>query len=387
MSGRGAAVPSPDVLAGDAFLWRAVDVFRVAALGYAAVVLARDQEGYRHPVGAWWILAALGVWTAFLLRHRGRSTTVMVTDLGVAVASVLATLLVDDPARVAAGAQTLPAIWPASAVLAWAVWRGWRAGLAAAVVLSVADVVEVGGASASTLNNVVLLLLAGTVVGYAVELYRAGRESMARAVAVEAAAAERERLAGDIHDSVLQVLAYVQRRGAELGGEAGEIGRLAGEQEARLRSLVATGPALSSADGQQDVRAALAGLARGSVTSTGPADPVLLPTPVVDALVAAVGAALDNVQDHAGSGAHAWVLVEDDAGTVRVSVRDDGVGIPPGRLDVAEREGRLGVASSIRRRVSAVGGRAEVTSTPGQGTEVELSVPRPSGSGVTRGRA
>jgi 1-acyl-sn-glycerol-3-phosphate acyltransferase len=49
---------------------------------------------------------------------------------------------------------------------------------------------------------------------------------------------ERERLARDIHDSVLQVLALVKRRGAGLDGEAGELARLAGEQEAALRTLV-----------------------------------------------------------------------------------------------------------------------------------------------------
>jgi hypothetical protein len=44
--------------------------------------------------------------------------------------------------------------------------------------------------------------------------------------------------ARDIHDSVLQVLAMVQRRGAEAGGAAAELGRLAGQQEAALRSLI-----------------------------------------------------------------------------------------------------------------------------------------------------
>ena len=62
------------------------------------------------------------------------------------------------------------------------------------------------------------------------------------AAAVEAASRERERLARGIHDSVLQVLALVQRRGAEAGGEAAELGRLAGEQEAALRSLVGGAP-------------------------------------------------------------------------------------------------------------------------------------------------
>ena len=49
---------------------------------------------------------------------------------------------------------------------------------------------------------------------------------------------ERARLARAVHDGVLQVLALVQRRGAELGGEAAELGRLAGEQEAALRALI-----------------------------------------------------------------------------------------------------------------------------------------------------
>ncbi len=58
------------------------------------------------------------------------------------------------------------------------------------------------------------------------------------ALEIEAATRERERLARDIHDGVLQVLAMVQRRASALGGEAAELGRMAGEQEVALRSLV-----------------------------------------------------------------------------------------------------------------------------------------------------
>ena len=90
----------------------------------------------------------------------------------------------------------------------------------------------------------------------------------------------------------------------------------------------------------------------------------------------AVRAALDNVERHAGPGASAWVLVEDEDDAVTVTVRDDGAGMPAGRLEAAEREGRLGVAASIRARVEDVGGTAVVVSAPGQGTEVELRVPR-----------
>ena len=53
---------------------------------------------------------------------------------------------------------------------------------------------------------------------------------------------ERERLARDIHDGVLQVLALVGRRGREAGGEAAELGRLAAEQELALRALIGAPP-------------------------------------------------------------------------------------------------------------------------------------------------
>ena len=59
-----------------------------------------------------------------------------------------------------------------------------------------------------------------------------------RAERAAAAAEERQRLARVVHDGVLQVLALVQRRGPDLGADGAELGRLAGEQESRLRALV-----------------------------------------------------------------------------------------------------------------------------------------------------
>jgi signal transduction histidine kinase len=61
---------------------------------------------------------------------------------------------------------------------------------------------------------------------------------------------------------------------------------------------------------------------------------------------------------------------------VVVSVRDDGPGFEPGRLEQARREGRLGVQESICGRLKALGGTAEVHASPGQGVEWELEVPR-----------
>jgi signal transduction histidine kinase len=48
----------------------------------------------------------------------------------------------------------------------------------------------------------------------------------------------------------------------------------------------------------------------------------------------------------------------------------------PGRLAEAAADGRLGVAQSIQGRLRDLGGTAVITSAPGEGTEVELRVPR-----------
>ncbi len=378
-------------------LWRALAAFRVLALVYAVVAFARIYDAYRRPVLAGVVLVLMGAWTLFTAvayrpgaRPRGRARLLAV-DLAVAAAAVLATRLVDWPARIEAGAQTLPIVWPAGAVIAWAIAGGPRYGAAAAGVIAVADLVERGEPAPETIHNIVLLLLLGAIVGYAVALVRAGEQRVAVALQVEGAMRERERLARDIHDEVLQVLALVQRRGAELGGEAAELGRLAGKQEAALRALVTTGlpggrsrlAAANRTDGADpgggpdvDLRSLLVPQGSDRVTVSAPASPVAVPAGCARELAAAVNAALDNVTRHAGPDARAWVLLEDEPGRVIVTVRDDGAGMEPGRVAQAAEQGRLGLASSICGRLRDLGGTAHVISAPGQGTEVELVLPR-----------
>jgi signal transduction histidine kinase len=196
-----------------------------------------------------------------------------------------------------------------------------------------------------------------------------------------AAAAERARLARVVHDGVLQVLAIVQRRGLELGGEAADLGRLAGEQEAALRALVQQGGAppaygQEAADGVADLARALSALGTRQVTVSVPGQPVELSSATVAEVTAVVRACLDNVATHVGPDAPAWVLLEDLGDSVVVSVRDEGPGIPEGRLEEAEAQGRLGVCQSIRGRITDLGGTATLVTAPGQGTEWELTVPR-----------
>jgi signal transduction histidine kinase len=219
------------------------------------------------------------------------------------------------------------------------------------------------------------LLLLGAAAGLAgigVAHYlteRWAERKRAEQIRKEAAEAERERLARPIHDGVLQVLAMVKR------GEAGsELAALAGEQEEALRNLLRGGGSLTrTAKEDLDLNAALA---LPGVQLSAPATAVMLPGKAADELVAAVQAALGNVRRHAGEGARVWILLEDEGDGVRVTVRDDGAGFDPGRLAEAESAGRLGVAQSMRGRITDLGGTTTIHSTPGQGTEVEFWVPR-----------
>ncbi|HEV7825743.1 MAG TPA: DUF5931 domain-containing protein [Mycobacteriales bacterium] len=353
-------------------LWRAVAVFRLLTLAYAVGVNLYDLPNVAHPGVLVATLALMVSWSGVSIwAYRRWRAPVLVADLVCTVLAVAATWLVEDPQRIAAGEPTVPMVWAATVVLAWALAWGPPGGVVAAAVVGAATLVQRDGPSGTTLNNVVLLFLAGAVVGYVAGLARHAERALAESVRLAAATAERERLSRQIHDGVLQVLAMVRRRGTDLGGEAAELARVAGEQEAALRALMAS--AAPRDDGQVDLRELLAGT-RAQVSA--PAGPVLLPSARAAELAAAVAAALHNVDTHVGPDAPVWVLVEDTGAEVVVTVRDDGPGIPAGRLAEASAAGRLGMAQSVIGRVRDLGGSVDVVTAPGEGTEVELRVPR-----------
>ncbi|WP_171115388.1 MULTISPECIES: DUF5931 domain-containing protein [Streptomyces] len=382
-------------------LWRALMGYRVLTMVYAIGLFVSAYDEVARPGVTVAYLAVLAVWTLATLPRVANAASCtkrfLAVDLAIALAGILLTRVAETPERIDAGAPTLPSIWTAGAVLAFAIKGGWRWAAFASTLVAAANLVHRSGVpTRDTVHMVLLVWIASIAIGYVVEVARASERTLARALEIEAATRERERLARDIHDGVLQVLAMVQRRGAVIGGEAAELGRMAGEQEVALRTLVSGGmvPVSRASEdaaegavvrtveepdddgGPVDLRALLAPFAAARVSLAEPGAAVLLPPSAARELAAAVSAALDNVRKHAGAGARAWILVEDEPDAVIVTVRDDGPGIPEGRLAQAEGEGRLGVALSIRGRLRDLGGTAELISTPGQGTEVELKVPK-----------
>lgn len=341
-----------------------------------------QRDAFDRPVAAAFVLAGIVLWTAFCSwaydDHRRRTPLLLVVDLAVTVAALVSTpwLKGDD------FSATVPGFWVMTVVLVWAAYWGARGGFAAAVAIAAADLgIRWPDISESNYGNVFLLLIGGPLLGRlasALKDLARERDAAQRAAAL---AEERTRLARVVHDGVLQVLALVQRRAPELGASGVELGALAGEQEARLRALIQTssgGATNERADTGLDVAALVSELAlrrTPAVRVATPAEPVLLPGAVAAELVAAAEAALDNVSVHVDPAAPAWVLVEDLGGSVVLTVRDEGPGIPEGRLASARSAGRLGVAESIQGRLHDLGGSARLTTGPG-GTEWELEVRR-----------
>ncbi|WP_240617468.1 MacS family sensor histidine kinase [Nocardioides speluncae] len=372
---------APAAIAVEDRLYRALAVLRVVVTVNAVGLNIFRRDNFDHPNWAVVVIGCMLAWTAFAIwayaERSRRVLALLVADLALAATALLLTPLVKGEGFNA----TIPGYWVMVVVLAWALHWRWVGGLIASTVITVSDVSIRSDFSQTNYGNLFLLMIGGPIVGYMTQQVQRMAVERDRAERAAAAADERARLARVVHDGVLQVLALVQRRGAEIGGETAELGRLAGEQEVALRTLIRRHDAglrelpeavtLDLAE-QLDL---LEGHRPPHVNVATPGTSVVVPAHVGTELLAVARACLDNVARHVGEDASAWVLLEDLGDTVVVTVRDDGPGIPSGRLEQAARDGRLGVAESIQGRMRDLGGTADL-STGSFGTEWELTVPR-----------
>lgn len=182
---------------------------------------------------------------------------------------------------------------------------------------------------------------------------------------------ERSEMAAHLHDSVLQTLALIQR--ADTPGRAKTLAR---RQERELRAWLFDERPPSGDELPADLGDAMARLVTEVEDHHDVAvDLVLVGScglePRVDALVAAVREAVANAARHAGV-EELSVYVEVEPDRVQAFVRDRGRGFEPAAVE----PGRLGIRESIVGRMQRHGGKAEVHSSPGEGTEVVLEVPR-----------
>jgi signal transduction histidine kinase len=177
---------------------------------------------------------------------------------------------------------------------------------------------------------------------------------------------ERAEIAAQLHDSVLQTLALMQRDAAD----ESTVRALARKQELELRNLIDR----MDSPYEHSLRAAVRLMAaevedlhRIRISSAFVGDCEL--EAHLKAMVEAAREAMVNVARHSGAD-ELTILCEADSRRVTIAVRDRGRG-----FDVESVRSDGGLARSITERMDRHGGTAAIASIPGEGTEVELTMP------------
>jgi len=206
-----------------------------------------------------------------------------------------------------------------------------------------------------------------------------------------ASAAERARFARELHDGAVQSLIAMEmqvdvvRRQAEanrpIDGELGRIQKLLREEVLKLRELMQQMKAID-VDSQR-----LLGVLRDTVErfqrETGISarfvtdlDEVNMPQRVCREILRIVQEGLVNVRKHSGA-KHALIRLTSSGESWNLIVEDDGKGFPfAGRFNHQQMQKAGQGPTIIKERVDLIAGQLTVESTPGQGTRLEVVVPR-----------
>jgi signal transduction histidine kinase len=348
---------------------------RWAALLWMGLVLAISSDDLLRPWLALALVGAAFLFTVLATVWLGprpellRSRPLLATELVIAIALVLCDGWAYGAGHAFKTSQTIGSIWPLAAVLSIGVSAGAGLGATAGALLGLARLGATlangvrdfdAGRILSLVNTGVFYVVAGAVAGYVTRLLRRAEREIS-------AARAREELARTLHDGVLQTLAVVQRRSSDA-----DLVRLAREQDRDLRRfLFGDG---REAGGSDDLATALRDTAARFEDAFGVRAEVLVPLPLprltkddVDAMSRAVGEALTNAGKHARPRRLTVFVEPDDDGRIFCSVKDDGAG-----FDADAATPGVGITRSIMERMQEAGGRAEVRSSPGHGTEVCL---------------
>jgi signal transduction histidine kinase len=278
-----------------------------------------------------------------------------------------------DPARRQQWSETVPQVPWLGAVVAENDRRAFLlrfiggAVLVAVGIIGVVAVYAPSGDSAAVLNGVIFALigLAGVGVVAAPVLWRmfsqlrTEREGRIREQ-------ERAEIAAMVHDQVLHTLALIQRN----AGDVKTVQRLARGQERTLRNWLyrpTASPAERFGAALEQVAAEVEDLYGITVETVVVGDAET--SEKIVALVAAAREALVNAARHAGV-ATVSLYAEVEEEQLSVFVRDRGAGFDPQAID----DHRHGVRGSIIGRMQRHGGKAEIRSAPGEGTEVRLTM-------------
>lgn len=200
------------------------------------------------------------------------------------------------------------------------------------------------------------------------EATAAALEAAARQARVEAEIFEKARLDALVHDKVLTTLLLASK--AQTPEEHKAAAELAVTAITKLNEAQ-RGSSSETVSGSSFL-SALEKIGRGQaadllVTVTDH-EPLEIPEPAAQALTEAMLQAIVNSQQHAGPNVSRELHLKTSRSGIKIVIKDDGRGFRLSRVP----KSRLGVRTSIIRRVELVGGRAFVDSRPGAGAAIIL---------------
>ncbi len=318
-------------------------------------------------------LAIAWVWavvTGFSPRHVIRGWPFLLADLAVGSWTAVAPAFTDTTEG-----GTFSGGYPFSTVLVWAYAFGIPGGAISGLIVSIVGLSQDQNPFTTNLTNALIYVAGGGVVGWGFSVLRRSEnrrleveEMLATERAERIRSEERAEVAAHLHDSVLQTLALIQKRSSE----PAEVGSLARGQERELRNWLYGAANLNAdtlAGALEEVCADIEDRQRVEVELVTVGDCPL--NAHIGALVAATREAVINAAKFSGV-EKVSVYGELRERDVRVFVRDRGIGFDPESVA----EDRQGIRESIVGRMRRHGGDAIIRSSPGGGTEVELSVTR-----------
>ena len=311
-----------------------------------------------------------GTWTIVTVRT-ARNPLVMRTWQFAAIDGIIA-LLVASASFVSGASELFHGGYPISWLAVAAFAGGMRLAVAAALVLAAQQIVGfmLTGRSMVATTGALVFVVYAVIFGWTIDTLRRNDARRRQAeLALEAERSERARqeerlaLANELHDSVLQTLQVI-RTDAD---DPERVRYLVRSEERAIDRLINRFRRTDDAGFESTllaVRDEIEDLYGVEIRAVIRDDMPLNPSVV--AAVDATREALTNACRHSGA-SEINLYSESVAGHVHIFVRDRGVGFDPETTEFGR-----GVRRSLQERMESVGGFAHISSTPGEGTEIEI---------------
>jgi signal transduction histidine kinase len=368
--------PRPALFPTGVTILKALVVARWLAWAWMAGIVAfSNADVVRHPVVAWLAVAAtfgLTATSTALVRNQPARLLhlgFVLADVGFAVGLSIVDGYVFEPGHVFATTQSIATQWPLISMATAGVAYGPI--IAASLGLSIGPAEWVGALlndfhdwGAPQIVSIVATSLffaaCGAVFGWQARLLKRVEGEIADRRA-------RDEVGRILHDTVLQTLALVARRSA--AGDP-ELAAAARDADRDLRAFLFGSAGRALADLDARIRSEVERVQRGHptpVTVSVIDDGCRLSSDDQDRFARAIGEAVANALQHADATRVIVFAETDDAGQVFASVNDDGRGFDPSAPRTSH-----GLDESVIGRIEAIGGRVQVASSPGAGTEICL---------------